>query len=427
IALKYGIPITPAGGLTGMLGSAVPLHGGIMLDTTAMAGLIEIDVPNQVIRVKAGTTIKAINDMLEPHNLWLPNQPESKYACTIGAEIACDNDSTFGMKYGKILNALLSVRLVAGNGKSYELGHRKARFSSSGYKLMHLLAGSEGTLGIITEVSLKAEPSPPARSVDMVIFDSLGKAVLFLNELLRCGILPEGAHINCRKRLEFYTHAYRQKYGFPPKIPEWARAALFIIFSGSDTVLKFHRETAFDILKNYQGHIVEEREIVDSWWKSKHTLEFEPFAQKWPASQRVKKFGAADPGIPMGRLEEYYDFFLKCAAKHGLDVLGMNAYLEHPNSVGFSLSCAVFVDYRNQKEVEAFREYHREMALKAVELEGTMSTYMSDSDVKVPLFEKEHGEAASLMLELKKMFDPYGIMNPGKKFSFRHTSGRRDF
>jgi glycolate oxidase len=95
----------------------------------------------------------------------------------------------------------------------------------------------------------------------------------------------------------------------------------------------------------------------------------------------------------------------------------MNAYFENPNSIGFSLSCAVYVDYRSKKEVEAFRKFHEEMSKAAVDLEGTMSTYMSDTYLKVPYFEYEHGKSAAYMKKIKSIFDPKGIMNPGKKFA----------
>ncbi len=116
IAYEHEIPVTAGGGLTGMAGGAVPIHKGIYFDSTSMNNIIEVDVPNQTIRTQAGATLQEINDALEKHGLWLPNLPESKWICTIGSEIACDNDSTFGMRYGKILNALLSVQIVTGTG-----------------------------------------------------------------------------------------------------------------------------------------------------------------------------------------------------------------------------------------------------------------------------------------------------------------------
>jgi len=416
IAYEHRIPVTPGGGLTGMAGGAVPIHKGIYIDGTALRKVEEIDVKNQTIRVQSGVTMQEINDALEEHGLWIPNLPESKWSCTIAAEIACDNDSTFGMRYGKILNALLSVEIVDGKGEVYELGHRKARFTSSGYKLKDLMVGSEGTLGIVTAATLKVEPIPSHRAVEMIIFPSMGKSVDYLDRLLKAGLTIEGAHINCKRRLKFYTHAYKTKHGHDPEIPDWAEALLAIIFAGDEKVVDFQREYAFNIAEEFGGQVVKEREIVEGWWTSKHTLDFPPYKQKWPATQTEKKFGAVDPGVPMGRLEEFYLKFIETAEKYNLKILGMNAYLEHPNSIGLSLSCALFVDYRSQAEVERFRRYFKELSKIAVEMEGTSSTYMGDTDLKVENFEFEHGCSAELMYKVKKLFDPRGILNPGKKF-----------
>ncbi|MBM4248590.1 MAG: FAD-binding oxidoreductase [Euryarchaeota archaeon] len=415
IALRHGVPVTAGGGLTGMAGGAVPIHGGIYIDATSMNRIIEVDAANQTVRAQGGATMQEILDALEPHGLWIPNLPESKWSCTVASEIACDNDSTFGMRWGKILNALLSVEVVTGRAEVVEFGHRKAHFSSSGYKVKDLFAGSEGTLGVITAATLKAEPVADGRSVDMILFPSMTRAVGYLDRLLKAGLAIDGAHINCKRRLRFYTHAYKEKHGHEPEVPDWAEALLAIILSGDRKVLDFNKKYAFKIASEMGGQPVKERDIVESWWISKHTLAFEPYKQKWPKSQTDKKFGACDPGVPMGRLEEFYRAFVATAEKHQLQILGMNAYLEHPNSIGFSCSCALFVNYRDQGEVDRFRRYFEELSRIAVDMGGTMSTYMGDTDLRVPYLEYEHGSAVAYFRELKKVFDPKGIMNPGKK------------
>ena len=427
IAFKHGIPVTAGGGLTGMAGGAVPIHGGIYIDATSMNRIIEIDKANQTVRAQGGCTMQEILDALEPHGLWIPNLPESKWSCTIASEISCDNDSTFGMRWGKILNTLLSVELVTGKTEVVELGHHKSHFSSSGYKLKDLVVGAEGTLGVITAATLKAQPIAQTRSVDMVLFPSMGRAVEYLDRLLKAGLAIDGAHINCKRRLKFYTHAYKEKHGRDPEIPDWAEALLAIIFSGDKKVVDFDQKFAFGIASEMGGQLVKERDIVDSWWISKHTLAFEPYKQKWPKTQTEKKFGACDPGIPMGRLDDFYKAFIATAEKYNLSILGMNAYLESPNSIGFSLSCALFVDYRSQDEVDRFRKYFEELSKIAVDMGGTMSTYMGDTNLRVPYLEYEHGNAVAYMKEVKKVFDPKGIMNPGKKFAYIGAgAARRD-
>ncbi len=418
VARAHGVPITPVGGMTGMAGGALAIRGGILLATHSMGLVLEVDARNQTVRCQAGATLQSVNDALAPHGLWLPHLPESKWSCTVGASIASDNDSTFGARHGKVLQPLLSVQVVDGNGRVLEFGHRKARFTSSGYKLKDLFVGAEGTLGIVTEATLKAEPAPPYRRVEMVVMPSLTKAVDLITHSLRAGIALEAAHINCRHRLRFYTHAYLVKHGHEPEVPEWAGALLAFAIAGEREVVDPQADWVIAKAESsLGGQVVRERDIVDSWWTSKHTLDFEPFKQKWPASQGEKMFGAADVGVPMGELERFYEEgFMALLKEHRLQVLGMNAYMEHPNSIGFSLSCAVYVDYHDQAEVDRYRAFILAMSRKALELGGTSTTYMSDTYLKIPVMREEAGDALEYYRRVKDIFDPLNIMNPGKKW-----------
>jgi FAD/FMN-containing dehydrogenase len=430
VALRHGVPITPVGGMTGMLGGALPIRGGILMATHAMGEVLEVDVPNQTVRVEAGATLQSINDELEPHGLWLPHLPESKWSATVGSSIASDNDSTFGMRHGKILQPLLSLLVVDGNGNAVEFGHRKTRFTSSGYKVKDLFVGAEGTLGIVTEATLKVEPLPAFRRVEMVVLPSLTRAVDLVSHCLGSGISLEATHVNCRQRLKFYTHAYLVKHGHEPEVPDWAGALVAFSIAGDREVVDFQTDWVLRVAEErFGGKVIAERDIVDSWWTSKHTLDFEAFQQKWPASQGEKQFGAADVGVPMGELERYYEeAFLPLIEKHGLEILGMNAYLEHPNSIGFSLSCAVFVDYRDQAQVDAFRAFAVEMSRKAIEMGGTSTTYMSDTYIKRETMREEAGEALAYYRAIKELFDPQFVMNTGKKWDddARSSGGEGD-
>lgn len=103
-----------------------------MVDTKGMNQILEFDEKNMSVRVQAGMTIWHLNEFLAKHGMWLPHQPESKQASTVGAAINCDNDSTFGVKYGKIMEAMTSCKVVLGTGEAIEFGHRKAMMSSTG-------------------------------------------------------------------------------------------------------------------------------------------------------------------------------------------------------------------------------------------------------------------------------------------------------
>lgn len=420
VALKYELPVIPFAGGTGMGGGVVAWKGGIMVETKGMNQVLEIDPANMSVTVQAGITIWELNEHLAPYGLWLPHQPESKRACTIGASIGCDNDSTFGVRYGKILDCLTNAVVVTGRGEAVRLGHRKASFSSTGYNLMHLLVAAEGTLGIVTEATLRVVTLPKTREIRAWVFRSLIDGARALERTLASGLSVESAHLNCRQRLHFYTHAFRQKYGREPEIPDWAESILFLSFAGDEDVVEFSLQKARSILEGeFHAEWVCEQEMVEGYWDSKHRLAFIPFKQKWPDSQREKKFGAADVGVPMGRLEEMYHAFLEISAKYGQQILGMTVYNESPNKVSPSISFAVFVDDSTEEKVQNFYRYVREMSLKAVELEGTMSTYIGDGDRLGGFNEREHGSSLQYMKDLKILFDPKNIMNPGKKFESR--------
>jgi len=368
------------------------------------------------VTTQTGITVLKLNEALKKEGLWWPHDPESKPSSTVGAAIACDNDSTFGIKYGKIGDFLLNAKVVLGTGEILRVGHRKALCTSTGYKLHWLLIASEGTLGVITEATLKVFLIPETRTIIGVVFKSITDAIEGLKRVLQAGLSIESAHVNCKNRLGFYTHAYREKHGRDPDIPAWAGAVLFITINGDKPLVDFSRTYAIEQLEKMGGILIKEQDILDSWWASKHTLQFVPMKQKWPDSQRQKKFGAADLGIPIGRIEEAYGYYQQFAQQFNIEILGMCVYNERPNRISPSISFAVFVDDSNPEEVKNFYNYVREMSKMAIELEGTMSTYIGDGDRLGEFNRLEHGDALDYMKKIKAIFDPNNILNPGKKF-----------
>ena len=420
IACRYEIPVVPFGGGTGMGGGTAAWRGGIEVETKGMNQVLEIDEENLTATVQAGITLWELNEILSKKGLWFPHQPESKRSCTVGASIGCDNDSTFGLRYGKIREYLTNAVIVTGRAEALRVGQRKVSFSSTGYRLLDLLVGSEGTLGVVTEATLRVLPIPRTRQIRGFFFRSLNEAARGLERLLSAGLMIESCHINCRHRLHFYTHTYRQKFGREPNVPEWAEVILFLSASGDEKVVDFTTEAAAKILvEEYRSQAIEEKELVEGWWDSKHRLEFMPFKQKWPDSQRQKKFGAADVGLPIGRLDEGYRHYLEIAGRWNQEILGMTVYNESPNKATASISFAVFVDDSSEESVRRFYGYVREMSEMAVRLEGTMSSYIGDGDRLGGFNRIEHGPSLEYMRRIKEVFDPKDIMNPGKKFESR--------
>jgi FAD/FMN-containing dehydrogenase len=417
IAYQYEVPIVPYGGGTGMGGGAVAWKGGIIVETKGMNRVLEIDEKNMTATVQTGMTIYELNEVLARKGLWFPHEPESKRSCTVGACIGNNNDSPFGLRYGKIRDYLTNAVVVTGRAEAVRVGQRKALFSSTGYRLIDLIVGSEGTLGVVTEATLRIFLLPKTRQVRAYLFRSLNEAAEGLERLLSAGLTVESAHIHCRNRLRFYCHAYRQKFEREPNVPEWAEAILFLSFSGDEEIVTFTMDRATQILiEEYHSKPVEEPEMVQDYWASKHLLEYIPFKQKWPDSQRQKKFGAADLGLPIGQLDEGYRYYVEMAKKWDQSILGLTVYNSSPNKVSASISFAVFVDDSSEESIRRFYQYVREMSEKAIALEGTMSSYIGDGDRLGGFNQLEHGLSFEYMRRIKEAFDPKNIMNPGKKF-----------
>ncbi len=418
VAYDLEIPVCTFAGGTGMGGGVNAWKGGIMIDSKGMDQILEFDEKNLTVRVQAGITIWHLNEFLKNHGLWLAHQPESKQASTVGAAIGCDNDSTFGMKFGKILEYLTSIKVVTGTGEIVDFGHRKANMSSSGYKIMHLFVNSEATLGVVTEATLRVSYLPKAREVMGFLVKSIGECCYTFEKMVAEGIQLESLHINDRQRLHFYTHSYRTKYNREPEVPDWTDAIAFVSVAGDPDIVEFMAKKVREKMAPI-GVEVKEKEIVTGYWASKHTLDFEPFKQKWPDSQRDRKFGAADVGVPIGNVPAIHDKFVEYSQKYDQKILGMTVYNEVAGRISPSISFAIFVDDKDPKNVDNFFKFVEEMSRSAIELEGTMSTYIGDGDRLGGFNKLEHGASFEWMKKIKKMFDPKNIMNPGKKFESR--------
>ncbi|NHJ87850.1 MAG: FAD-binding oxidoreductase, partial [Asgard group archaeon] len=207
IANKYHIPVTPMGGLTGMGGGAVAIYGGIAFEAKGLNKVLEVDEKNLTVTTQAGITLWDLNQELKKYGLYFPHEPESKKAATVGSSIACNNDSTFGIRHGRMVDHLSNAVIITGDGKIVRVGRRKAMCSNSGYQLNWLLVGSEGTLGIIVEATLKVIPIQKTRMVDMIVFPSLTDSMNAIKDIIHAGLALESAHINCKQRLKFYTHS----------------------------------------------------------------------------------------------------------------------------------------------------------------------------------------------------------------------------
>jgi len=416
LANREKIPVVPWGGGTGMSGGAIAIQGGIVIDMRGLNRIIEIDEENLVVVAQTGITVHRLNNELEKHGLWWPHDPESKHTSTLGGAIACDNIGTFGTKYGGIIDYLLAIEVVLPTGEIVKIGS-KAPFSVSGYPLHLLFIGSEGTLGIITEATLRVYKKPEYRCVELVAFSSLSDAIKSCLQIITLGMDPESINIMAKEGLIYYTRLYKEKFGVIPKIPEDVEAVVAFSFAGSRELSEFQRKLALDVCVKFGGTIIEEPEIVSSFWAEKHTLEYAPQMNPWFISAMKGRYLGIDLCCPLSKVRHLHETYRKLLSKYGLEPA--SGFFMLCKRIKFSPNCVFTVNVNDSpEEVRKAQEFICELAEYAVKLGGTVSSSrgVGAAPTRNLLYKEHSPEALTLMRKLKRMLDPNNIMNPGKKF-----------
>lgn len=417
LANRERIPVIPWGGGTGLSGGALAVRGGIIIDMKGLNRIIEVDEENLLVRTQTGITVQKLNEELMKYGLWWPHDPESKFASTVGAAIACDNAGTFGTRYGgSLVDYLLGIEVVLPTGDIIRLGS-KAPHSVSGYPLHWLFVGSEGTLGIITEATLRVYRLPQYRCVDIILFNSFKGAIEAGLRLIEAGLDPESINIIARDGFLYYTRLYEVKFNRPPRVPEDVEAAMAISFGGLKELCDFQRDVALKICREVGGRVVEEKELVDIFWAEKYSLEYESGKNPWHLSQRQYKYAGIDLCVPIGKIPLMYKRYRELLTKYNLrPATGCFMYSKR---LKFAPNCVFTVNVNDVdlEEVDRARRFIYELAKYAIELGGTISSSRGVGvAVTRELMPVEHDPVAlQLMKRLKQMLDPNGIMNPGKK------------
>src|SRR3954463_15420048 len=189
VARRLGVAVVPRGGGTGLAGGSVPVSGGIVINTTMMNRILELDGPNMVAVVQPGVINAHLQAEVENVGLFYPPDPQSLRQCTIGGNVATTAGGPRCLKYGTTKDYVLGLQVVLADGRTMRTGGKMLKVQT-GYNLTQLFVGSEGTLGVITEVTLRLIPKPRVKGTVMAVFDRLDDAAETVNRILLAGILP---------------------------------------------------------------------------------------------------------------------------------------------------------------------------------------------------------------------------------------------
>lgn len=396
LACEYKVPVYPRGGGTGQTGGALALEGGILLSMERMDAIRSVDTANRLVTAQAGIPLGKLKSAVQKEGLFYPPDPSSATTASLGGTLAECAGGLNCVKYGITKDWVQSVEAVLPTGEIIHLGS-KARKNVVTYNLMQLLVGSEGILAVITEAVLRLIPYPAHRATFVALFDSTTDSALTVRAILGSGTLPCALEFIDRLSLEA-ANAHNPAAGLPV-----AEALLLIETDGMnpDDVLE-EKESLIEICRSNRATTIteaangEERERL---WDIRRSLSPAMFAKApFKTNEDVCVPIASFPTImekayAIGRK---YDIFTLCFGHAGDGNLHVN-FMSH--------------DERDPQVEKAVGELFRE----TVALEGSISGEHGIGVTKAPYLSLEMGQREQqLLLDVKRVFDPHNILNPGK-------------
>ena len=394
----HRVPVVPFGAGTSLEGHVTPVRGGISLDLSRMNRVLAVNGADMDCRVQAGVTRQQLNEHLRDQGLFCPVDPGSE--CTIGGMCATRASGTAAVRYGTIRENVLGLQVALPDGRLIETGGR-VRKSATGYDLTHLMIGSEGTLGVITEVQLRLHGIPEAMSAAICQFETLAGAVESVIEVLQAGIPI--ARIELLDDVQMGACiAYSKLEGYE------AVPTLLLEFHGTAAGVAEQAELAQEITAGHGARGFQwatDAAERNKLWKARHDGYWAALALK-PGHKGI----ATDAIVPISRLAE-----LIVGAKEDIEASGLTAPIV--GHVGDGNFHTVILVPKTEDGIEQAWALDKKIVGRALALGGSCSGEHGVGIGKREFLEAEHGaETLGVMRQIKVAIDPHGIMNPGKLF-----------
>ena len=398
ICNKYKVPVTAFGTGTSLEGHVVGNKNGLTLSLENFNKIISINSQDFDCRVQANVTREQLNESLKELGVFFPIDPGANAA--LGGMAACSASGTMAVRYGTMRTAVLGLTVVMPNGKIIKTGSR-AKKTSAGYNLTNLLVGSEGTLGIITEVHLRLSPIPESIMSAICQFKDLDSAVLTAQEIIQYGVPIARIELLNKDQMDISIKFSKLKN--LETLP-----TLFYEFHGSVDSNKESIEVVKEISKNNNGsdfHWATSTEERNKIWKARHNVYYSVKAQ----DDDIRVY-ATDVCVPISNLVECIKFAETEIQNNGLKA----PMVGHVGDGNFHVT--IIYDPKKENEYDYIREFSNKLISKALELDGTITGEHGIGLQKKEYLLKEHADNIPFMKLIKNSFDPNNIMNPGKIF-----------
>ena len=396
VAREHRVPVTPFGAGSSLEGAVLPVEGGISLDLSRMNSICSIEPENLCVTAGPGIKLQDLNDELRQHGLFFSIDLGAN--ASLGGMAGTNASGSNALRYGDMREQVLGMEVVLSDGRTIRVGS-KARKNSSGYDLKDLLIGSEGTLGIATELTVKVHPLPAHEESLRATFEDTGTAVEVAAKLGQSGL--------GLARVELVDEIMIRAVNAYQSSNHDEKPTLWMAFHGSSEAAVTEDVEAAEKTCREAGAMevtaARAEEEQQELWEARNQSWFA--ARDWyPEDHTI----STDVCVPLGHLPEAIAHTRQLMDEHSLSA----PILGHMGDGNYHVFFHVPPD--DEDAWRRFEEVLEGMISKAFELGGTCTGEHGVGLRKMKYQEAEHGEALSLMREVKEMFDPLGLLNPGK-------------
>ena len=397
ICARLGTPIIAFGTGTSLEGHISAVNGGVSVDVSRMNKVLQVNAEDLDVVVQPGVTRKQLNEYIRDTGLFFPIDPGAD--ASIGGMTSTRASGTNAVRYGTMRENVLAMEVVTADGRIVRTG-RRARKSSAGYDLTRLFVGSEGTLGIITEITLRLYGIPESIAAAVCQFDTLEGAVNTVIQTIQSGV-PIA-------RIELVDDQTMDAINRYSKMDHPLRNTLFLEFHGTEASAREQAETVQALASDNGGggfQFTTQAEERTKLWQARHDV-----AWAVKALRPGWEIWATDVCVPISRLAECI-----LETKRDAEASGVVApIVGHVGDGNFHTT--MIVDPKEPETIRKADEFNDRMVARALAMGGTCTGEHGVGLGKIKFLYQEHGEAIALMRAIKKALDPENIMNPGKIF-----------
>ncbi len=398
LANLEGFVVVPRGAGTGLSGMAVPARGGLVMDLARMNRIVEINVVDRVAVVQPGVVYATLEKELAKKGYVFPPDPASGKACTLGGNVSTNAGGVKGAKYGTTKDYVLGLEVVLGDGRLMRTGTRTMK-SASGLDLTRLFVGSEGVLGVVTEITLKINPQTPMNATSLALFDDLAQAGAAVSQIMSSGIIPSVLEILGPEVIR----AVNQNTDL--ELPEVEAMLLAETDGYTQAEADFQMAQVVEIFKGSGA-----AEVKQAQSEAEAAKLWEARKSAYAVLARLKpNFILEDITVPMSKVADMLKGVQKIARNNQLEI----ATFGHAGDG--NLHPQILWDGADPAQTERVHQAAGQLFELAIGLGGTLTGEHGIGLSKAPYMPLEHDPVAlDSMRAIKRLFDPHNVLNPGK-------------